>query len=243
MRVRTAAFAIVPVWVARHPLIARSHARLAAYVGLRIIAYEHSDTEWRSERDLALAISESTGLGAEVVRKYVRSFRAAGIVGGDGGDLVVLNDPPGSTEGATADQKWAAGGSESAQPSSLLEKVVRESADTSTLTLLGHEVPTEADWFEQFWQAYPRKVGKSGKGGARGAFSRAIKKADVRDIGAGLKRWVAYWAVEAEVEFIPHPSTWLNQERWNDQPPEPAGSTAPGMQALRRLATREARNQ
>ena len=96
----------------------------------------------------------------------------------------------------------------------------------------------ETDWFERFWVAYPRKAAKPA---ARKAFRAAYKKAPMREIGDGLKRWVAYWAIKSEVEFIPHASTWLNQERWNDTPPEPAGSTAPGMTALRRLATQEAR--
>lgn len=73
--------------------------------------------------------------------------------------------------------------------------------------------------FDQFWKAYPRKVAKPV---ARKAFAKALAKADVRAIGAGLKVWRAYWTERGEPEFVPHPATWLNQERWNDEPPQPA---------------------
>jgi hypothetical protein len=36
-----------------------------------------------------------------------------------------------------------------------------------------------------------------------------------------LERWKEYWDYsETEPRFIPHPATWLNQERYKDEPPE-----------------------
>jgi uncharacterized protein YdaU (DUF1376 family) len=78
--------------------------------------------------------------------------------------------------------------------------------------------------FADFWQAYPRKVGK---GAAEKAFAAAIAKgASVGDIAAGLNRQV--WPDNPR--FIPHPATWLNHARWQDDPAaaappaaEPAG--------------------
>lgn len=80
------------------------------------------------------------------------------------------------------------------------------------------------DWFDAFWRAYPNKVGKPA---ARRAFRKACRSNDVFDIGRGLRRWIIYWQRRGDPEFIPHPSTWLNQERWNDPTPtEQAGTTA-----------------
>jgi hypothetical protein len=88
------------------------------------------------------------------------------------------------------------------------------------------------DFFEQFWTAYPRKVGKPA---ARRAFATACRKCPLPEMGAGLRRWRAYWAYRNEPQFVPHPSTWLNQERWNDDPPSLADA---GVAALDRIMER-----
>ena len=77
------------------------------------------------------------------------------------------------------------------------------------------------DRFAEFWTAYPRKVSKQK---ARGAWKSATKKADPDDILAALGEWVAYWSAKNEPEYVPHPTTWLNGERWLDQPPQRSGA-------------------
>ena len=69
--------------------------------------------------------------------------------------------------------------------------------------------------FDEFWKAYPKKVGKAD---ARKAFAKAIKIADLDTM---------LQAIEAQKEsdqwsrdngkYIPNPSTWLNQGRWDDE--------------------------
>lgn len=70
--------------------------------------------------------------------------------------------------------------------------------------------------FAQFWATYPRKTCKAD---ARKAFSRAWKKLPPHDEDAilcgGLERAKAGWS---DAQFIPHAATWLNGERWNDEP-------------------------
>lgn len=66
--------------------------------------------------------------------------------------------------------------------------------------------------FDLFWSDYPKK---SGKGAARAAFSKAIKKATVDEIMSGLLKHEIQ--TMKDVQFIPHPATWLNQERWADE--------------------------
>jgi hypothetical protein len=72
----------------------------------------------------------------------------------------------------------------------------------------------EPDPFDDFWAAYPRKTGKPS---ARKAWARAIKTASPGVIMAGLERY----RFKPEVEFQPHPSTWLNDERWTTNEPPP----------------------
>jgi hypothetical protein len=68
--------------------------------------------------------------------------------------------------------------------------------------------------FEDFWAAYPRKIGK---GNARKAFASAMKKASIEEISSGLNAQLSILSAK-EQKYIPHASTWLNGERWNDEP-------------------------
>lgn len=67
--------------------------------------------------------------------------------------------------------------------------------------------------FEDFWRAYPRKVGKRA---AMQAYVAAIREADPRDILAAAKRYAA--DPNRKPEFTAHPTTWLRQGRWEDEP-------------------------
>jgi len=67
--------------------------------------------------------------------------------------------------------------------------------------------------FDQFWQQYPKKVGK---GAARTKFKTAMKLVSFDELMAGLVRLNAN--LPSDPKFIPHPSTWLSQERWSDEP-------------------------
>lgn len=71
--------------------------------------------------------------------------------------------------------------------------------------------------FDEFWTRYPRKVGK---GAAQKAYAKAVKAIAHDDLMFALSRQLA--GIEAkDPQFRPHPATWLNSERWNDEP-EPA---------------------
>lgn len=77
---------------------------------------------------------------------------------------------------------------------------------------VGGEEDTE---FDQFWKAYPKKKGKKA---ARKAWRLARDKPDLVAILNALaeqkksKDWVKQGG-----EYIPHPATWLNQGRWEDE--------------------------
>jgi hypothetical protein len=101
-------------------------------------------------------------------------------------------------------------------PKPSYEPSLKPSSESLSLAIVP-EGPDE--WFAAFYAAYPRKVGKPA---AAKAYKTAIKKASAHVIGAGLAGWAAYWSDnKIATEFVPHPSTWLNQERWNDAPPPP----------------------
>lgn len=47
----------------------------------------------------------------------------------------------------------------------------------------------------------------------------------------GLSRWLPRWA-ENEARYVPHAATWLNGERWNDEPAGPVGARSSGPDPL-----------
>lgn len=65
--------------------------------------------------------------------------------------------------------------------------------------------------FESFWFEYPAKVAK---GAAWKSFKKALKKASFDKIMSGLKTYCQTKKVTTGV--VCNPTTWLNQERWND---------------------------
>lgn len=68
--------------------------------------------------------------------------------------------------------------------------------------------------FDEFWTLYPRKIAKAV---ARKSWSRLTENQQLQAAKA-LTDHLAYWeAKETELEFIPHPATWLNQERFEDE--------------------------
>lgn len=67
--------------------------------------------------------------------------------------------------------------------------------------------------FESFWKAYPRKVAKPA------ALKAWLQhKPDLQQVIYALKNQSQspQWQKDGG-QFIPHPATWLNQERWNDE--------------------------
>lgn len=78
----------------------------------------------------------------------------------------------------------------------------------------------EPGGFDDFWQAYPRKVGK---GAALKAWKRIRPNADLtaRMLAVIRRESTSEQWVRDGGQYIPHPATWLNQGRWDDELPEP----------------------
>lgn len=67
--------------------------------------------------------------------------------------------------------------------------------------------------FDRFYEIYPRKIGK---GAAKTAFAKAIKKKPAQLIIEAAHEYLVACKGK-DKKFIPHPATWLNQERWDDE--------------------------
>ena len=102
-------------------------------------------------------------------------------------------------------------------------KTKKQDTDTVTDTVINNNPPyppkggstVQEERFASFWEAYPRKVGKKA---AQNAWSKLKPDADLFDlIMEALKKAKASkeWTKDGG-QFIPHPSTWINQGRWDD---------------------------
>jgi predicted transcriptional regulator len=72
-----------------------------------------------------------------------------------------------------------------------------------------------ADRFDDFWKAYPRKTGSIPKARNSWVSQKLDQQADsiiatVIDRAANDPQW-------SDPKFIPYPTTFLNQQRWNDE--------------------------
>ena len=77
-----------------------------------------------------------------------------------------------------------------------------------------HATPQDPDRFDEFWDAYPRKVGKQK---ARTKYAAACKRANPQTVIDGAHRLAADPNLP-ETQYIPHPTTWLERDGWDDDP-------------------------
>jgi hypothetical protein len=105
---------------------------------------------------------------------------------------------------------------------------VRESTSCEVLRGLGRSSSdlslirrkeSDSESFAQFWHFYPRKTGKD-------AARRVWQKLNPSEDLVAQMLAVLAWQKQQESwlkdggQFVPHPATWLNQGRWEDEPTE-----------------------
>jgi hypothetical protein len=81
----------------------------------------------------------------------------------------------------------------------------------------GRTKKTGDEYFDKFWAAYPRKVGKQK---ATESWGWIKDKPGTLELILKALRWqieTEQWQ-KKDGQYIPHPVTYLNQHRWEDQP-------------------------
>ena len=95
----------------------------------------------------------------------------------------------------------------------------REANASLSIARTGPTATEIARGFVLFWTEYPKRVGKDA---AAKSFANAMRRAGGSDpletIMDGLRRALPGWD---DPQFIPNPTTWLNQGRWEDDAPSP----------------------
>ena len=91
--------------------------------------------------------------------------------------------------------------------------------------------------FRSFWSFYPKRVGK---GEAFKAWTKSNCEVISEVVVKAVREQIAYLNREGG-KFTPLPATWVNQRRWEDEPPTASGlseKTAGNVESLRRAAIR-----
>ena len=105
------------------------------------------------------------------------------------------------------------GGSERTRSLPSEEEEEEETETESKSEAKSNPNTSRASAFDVFWKAYPKKTGKEA---ARKSFARA--KADIGTMLSALEvqKQSEQWT-KNNGQFIPNPTTWLNQGRWEDE--------------------------
>ena len=130
---------------------------------------------------------------------------------------------------AGANARWQKDGKSHGKPDG--KSNGKKMAETETETETYISTSNDA-LFEGFWNAYPRKIAKKE---AMKKFAKAVKDGtDPNTIIAGAKAYAAS-VVGKEPKYVAHPTTWLNQGRWEDETetPTPTMSNAEAADRLR----------
>ena len=94
-------------------------------------------------------------------------------------------------------------------------KPIEEHSDRKQSVKKVHSESDVLELFAEWWAVYPRR---RGKGEAAKAFAKALEKTTFEHLLAMTVRFAD--DPHRPTDFTPLPSTWLNQERWDDDPYE-----------------------
>ena len=97
-----------------------------------------------------------------------------------------------------------------------IEKEIDIDKDNKTSCVpKGNDKKIKEDYFNEFWKLYPRKLNT--KKSKEIFLKKCTDDIVFKEIIDGLKKHVEIEWRDKEIQFIPHATTWLNQERYKDE--------------------------
>jgi len=197
-------FAIVPEWIIDLDI---SSTAFRLYAVLARYADNHTHRAFPSRETL----SQRLRCSIKTVERAVRELQATGAIrcesrGRYQSNMYTLIVTPPKGDKNVPRTKMSDEGTK------MSRRVDKNVALTIPKELDPIELEGARDRFDDFWELYPRKVGKIA---ARKAWDRLTVKPEI--VIDGVERMVADPNLPS-LEFLPHPSTWLNEGRWEDEP-------------------------
>lgn len=180
-------------------------ARVCSWpVGYRIVGPSRRDAwracEWLRERDMITTTKTTRGVIVSI-RNYNRYQNPASYE----------NDNEGATNATMKRQRRDTNSN----------TIVKEGTKEEGKKKEEHTPPASPSdtEFDEFYKAYPRKVGK---GAAIKAWGKIMDRPPVNILLSALtwQRKTLQWTRD-DGQYIPHPATWLNRRQWEDEPCEP----------------------
>lgn len=96
-----------------------------------------------------------------------------------------------------------------------VSNLIKSNLIKSNLTLKSKVGDTYSEDFESFWKEYPEKVGKSKAFETWKKLSPTEKEQSVLQLKLQVEN--NHFRNKSGIDYIPHPTTWLNQKRWEDE--------------------------
>lgn len=210
------------------------------------LAHRHNGNTGQCNPDRATIVAE-TGWNDRSVRRALADFAEKGLVTAseDGSGYVLhLDSQSNSLDSQSEGFGLTVQG---------LDSQSKSLDSQSSTPYIRKEHPTEhpentplvivSEPFDEFWTVWPKKVDKPA---AKRAWTKAIKRIDPQTIIAAATAYRANPGIP-DRQFIPHPATWLNGDRWNDELPRLAAHqpqrrptrTEQNMSVVARIAAQE----
>jgi hypothetical protein len=157
------------------------------------------------------SLSRMAGVSVQSVRSAIARFEK----------LNFLTNESTKTGRLISIRKWAAYQSTDVLPNKGVNKAPTK---TQQLTRM-KEVKEDKHMpeFDQFWEKYPKKVGKQNAIKAWRKINPDPELVTVVMESIEQQKTTEQWQ-SANGKYIPHPATWLNQRRWEDEIAEDQGS-------------------
>jgi len=201
-----------------------------------ILRANHTNTKWRGtqlNRGQFLtsleSLSNETGLSVSQIRTGFKKLEStneiASLSQARSRIVTVLNYDSYQSDDRLSD-RLVAGSSQAdskliaTDKNVITKEVNNKTIDHSQKDEVKEDLITPA--FDFFWSKYPRKISKKKAKQKFTVLAKGKNKENIRglvnlihqDIMNKLKTFE--WLPEDELEFIPHPATYLNAETWND---------------------------
>src|SRR6056297_603465 len=204
-------FTMIPNQAVRDPEITSNAFRLLSYLLSHENGYELVYDQIMRQTDLGkYAIQKAISL---LVKKgFLKVEQSRNEQGYWGGHNYILLDP--YKESAAQSPESGQSAAESFRYGTT--SPLKEDKDTKKIT--NKEEHPQESW-EEFWKLYPRGEGKAQ---AREAYKKALRKVTADYLLDRLKAYIAH-NKKHDIKFA-HATTWLNQERWEDEYEAPSGS-------------------
>lgn len=231
-------FTAAPNWRVNDLSLDPFEFRLAVWLASHVDTYQERITRNSIAKSLGMSAGKVSAAMAALVEAGIVELRTVEVPQSEGGKRwIVLFDhaaweiDPGHVVTRARSSGDQGPGHEVTDPGHVVTASIgdidrRPSEEQQALTLSAHP-SGEPDRFDEFWALYPRRTGKPE---ARKRWAKITRKTDPQVILDGLAARVDWWSrARTEREFIPHPTTWLNQGRWEDEIeplPEQAAATA-----------------